>query len=213
MASDPSSPSPTAAHQCLHVFTDLAESSSASERRLLEQVRRGSRSAVDRLFERYRPWLRWWARGRLPPWVRGTIDTSDLIQDALHRTFARLASFEPRHANALRAYLLRAVENRIRDQLRRATRRLDLTRRDALARPSEDPPPQHRQLVDDETWRRYLDGLERLRERDRRLIVGRAELGYNYQQLAFIEGLPSADAARKALGRALKRLIDVMPDA
>ena len=145
--------------------------------------------------------------------MRGTIDTSDLIQDALHRTFARLASFEPRHANALRAYLLRAVENRIRDQLRRATRRLDLTRRGALARPSEDPPPQHRQLVDDETWRRYLDGLERLRERDRRLIVGRAELGYNYQQLAFIEGLPSADAARKALGRALKRLIDVMPDA
>ena len=36
-----------------------------SEQRLLERIHRGSRATVDALFERYRPWLRGWARG--PP--------------------------------------------------------------------------------------------------------------------------------------------------
>ena len=57
------------------------------------------------------------------------------------------------------------------------------------------------------------DGLQRLSPRDRRLIVGRVELGYNYRQLAFIERIPSADAARKAVRRALVRLSGEMPQA
>lgn len=64
-----------------------------------------------------------------------------------------------------------------------------------------------------ETRGRYLQGLKLLSARDSRLIVGRAELGYNYRQLAFVEGLSSADTACKAVQRALARLIDVMPDA
>lgn len=146
----------------------------------------------------------------MPPWVRGGIDTSDLVHDALHLTFARLDSFESNHASALRTYLQRAVENRIHDQLRRAMRRQSLIVPDESVRASAAAAPQHRQLIDDETWRRYLNGLERLTERDRRLIVGRAELGYSYRQLAFIEGLSSTEAARKALGRAMRKLIDTM---
>ena len=179
----------------------------------MEQARRGDRSAVNALFERFRPWLRRWARGRMPSWVRGGIDTSDLVHDALHLTFARLDSFESSHVSALRAYLQRAVENRVQDQLRRATRRRSLIMPDASFRASDGAAPQHQQFIDDETWRRYLAGLGRLTERDRRLVVGRAELGYSYRQIAFIEGLPSAEAARKALGRALKRLTDIMSSA
>ncbi len=183
-----------------------------SEQRLLDRVRRGSHSAVDVLFARYGAWLRRWARGRLPVWVRGAIDTSDLVQDTLQHAFSRLNWFESKHAGALRAYLRRAVENRVRDELRRATRRLDVVAPEEYVRSSDDAAPQHRQLIDDETWRRYLDGLGRLKNRDRRLIVGRAELGYNYQQLAFIERLSSPDAARMALRRALVRLSDAMPE-
>ena len=65
--------------------------------------------------------------------------------------------------------------------------------------------PQWRQLLDAEA-RRYVEGLRRLRPRDRRLIVGRAELGYSYRQLASMERLPSPDAARMALRRALVQL-------
>ena len=185
-----------------------------SEQRLLNRVRRGSSSAVDLLFERYAPWLRSRASGRLPQWARSGVATSDLVQDVLHHAFARLNWFESKHVSALRAYLRRAVENRVQDELRRAIRRLDLAR---LAPGEERPPlfedgaPQYQQLLHDEMWGRYREGLKRLKVRDRRLIVGRAELGYNYEQLAATERLPSPDAARKALKRAVIRLSAVMP--
>ena len=178
----------------------------SSSERLLDDIRHGSRATIDALFERYRSWLRRWARGRLPAWVRGSIDTSDLVQDALQRTFERLERFEPKHANALRIYLRRAVENQIRDELRRAVRRRASIAPDEVLRLSDDGAPQHRQLVDDETWGRYLSGLRRLTPRDRRLIVGHAELEYSYRQLTLIEDMPSPDAARMALRRAMIRL-------
>ena len=70
---------------------------------------------------------------------------SDLVQDVLQHTVARLIWFESTHVSALRAYLRRAVENRVQDELRRAIRRLDLARlapgEDPL-RPFEDATPQ-----------------------------------------------------------------------
>ena len=184
----------------------------SSSERLLENIREGSRATIDALFESYRSWLRRWARGRLPAWVRGAIDTSDLVQDALHRTFERIERFEPKHANALRMYLRRAVENQIRDELRRAVRRRASIAPDEVVRLSDDSAPQHRQLVDDETWSRYLSSLKRLTPRERRLIVGHAELEYNYQQLALIEDMSSPDAARMALRRAMIRLSSLVRD-
>ena len=187
-----------------------------SEQRLLDRVRRGRASAVAALFERYRPWLRRRASGRLPPWARRGVATSDLVQDVLHHTFARLTWFESTHVSALRAYLRRAVENRVQDELRRVIRRLDIAHlapAEAPLRPFEDAAPQYQQRLQEELWGRYRQGLTRLTIRDRRLIVGRAELGYNYAQLAAIEGLPTPDAARKALKRALVRLSAFMPHA
>ena len=192
---------------------ERAARDSSSERRLLEGIRHGSRATVDALFARYRSWLRGWARGRLPVWVRGAIDTSDLVQDALHRTFERLDGFEPKHAYALRIYLRRAVENQIRDELRRAVRRRASIAPDEVVRFSDDAAPQHRQLVDDETWSRYLNGLTRLTARERRLIVGHGELDYSYRQLALIENMPSPDAARMALRRAMIRLSSLVRDS
>ena len=172
--------------------------SSSSEQGLLERARTGNRSAINALFERYLSWLRRWARGRLPVWVRGSVDTSDLVQDTLYRTFARLDAFESKQAGALRIYLRRALENRIRDELRRAARRRDSIAPDERVRLLADAARQLQQLIDGETWRRYLKHLKQLSPRDQRLIVGRAELDYNYQQLALVEDLPSPDAARMA---------------
>jgi len=185
---------------------------STSEWHLLARARQGSPSAVGALFTRYSSWLRRWTHGRLPRWVRGAVDTSDLVQDSLHHTFSRLPEFEHEHAGALRAYLRRAVVNRIRDEMRRAAFRLSTIAPDDPVRHSDEATAQFRQLVDDEAWGRYLQGLKRLNARDRRLLVGRAELGYSYRQLAFTERLPSPEAARKAVGRALVRLLGAMPD-
>ncbi len=176
---------------------------------LLEQARRGNRSAAGVLFERCRPWLRRWARGRLPAWARDGIDTSDVVHDALSRTFVRLETFQSNRASALRAYLQRAVENRVHDQLRRVQRRSTLRAADAPSWVTGNGTSRLHQWLDDDGRREYLDGLAHLTPRERRLIVGRVEMGYGYRQLAFVEGMSSADAARKALGRALRRLIDI----
>ena len=184
-----------------------------SSLRLLLRARRGDRAAREALAARYFPWLRRWARGRLPYWARDGVDTSDLVQDTLLQTFKRIAKFEPQRDGALRAYLRLAVDNRIRDEMRRVARRPKVD-------PSETPdllvdagPSPLQQLITDETWARYLQGLQRLTARERRLIVGRAEMGYSYKQLALIDGRGSPDAARMALRRALLRLSDEMPDS
>ena len=189
-----------------------AGSTSSSESRLLERVRQGSQRAAEVLFERYGSWLRRWTRGRLPRRVRGSVDTSDIVQQALGYTFTRLDWFESKRGSAMRAYLRRVAENRIRDELRRATRRRDAIAPEQAVRASEDGAPQLRQLVEGDAWRRYLDGLRRMRPRDRRLVVGRVELGYNYRQLALLERLPSPDAARMALRRALVQLGALMAE-
>ena len=182
-----------------------------SEQHLVERARRGSHSAIDALFERYRPWLRRWSRGRLPRRARGAVDTSDLVQETLQRTLTHLTSFKSTQARALRVYLRRAVDNRIRDEMRRATFRQGVILPEGSVRGSH-AAVQHRQLVDDETWRRYLDAVKRLPDRDRRLVVARTELGYNSAQLAFLERLSSPAVARVTLRRAMLRLSGLMSD-
>ena len=177
---------------------------------LLRRARGGDRSAVDALFARMFPWLRRRTRGRLPRWARGVLDTSDVVQDVLLHTIRRISGFESTSSVAFRAYLLRAVDHRIRDEMRRVGRRgtsSDLPEADLL---DAGGPTPLEQLIDDEAWQRYLRALQRLGQRERRLIVGRGELGYSFKQLALVDDRASADAARKALRRALVRLSQEM---
>ena len=54
-------------------------------------------------------------------------------------------------------------------------------------------------------WARYREGLKRLKARDRRLIVGRAELGYNYQHLAAILQLGPCQVVLRKLADLLEQ--------
>ena len=173
---------------------------------LLARARRGERSAVDALFARLFPWLRRRARGRLPTWARGFVDTSDVVQDVLLHTMRRIAGFESASSVAFRAYLLRAVDHRVQNEMRRVGRRDTRGGLEADTLAAGGEASQLQQLIDGEAWERYLGALRRLTPRERRLIVGRAELGYSFKQLALIDDRASAEAARKALRRALVRL-------
>lgn len=173
---------------------------------LLARARRGDRSAAGALFGRVFPWLRRRSRGRLPRWARGAADTSDVVQDVVLHTLRRIAGFESTSGAAFRAYLLRAVDHRIRDEMRRVGRRGTSAELDAETLPAADMPSPLQQAIDAEAWGRYVRALERLTDRERRLIVGRGELGYSFAQLALLDDRASAEAARKALRRALVRL-------
>jgi RNA polymerase sigma-70 factor (ECF subfamily) len=180
-----------------------------TSQRLLARARSGDASAIGRLVARCLPDLRRWAHRRLPRWVRSAADTSDLIQDAVLGTLARLDAFQPQGRRALASYLRTAVRNRIADEHRRAARWLP-------AAPLVETLPSHaasplQHAIDAETEGRYRSALARLSSRDQQLIVAHFELDYNHAQLGCMIGR-SPHAARMALTRAINRLAARMRD-
>jgi RNA polymerase sigma factor (sigma-70 family) len=186
---------------------DNSESRSAlSTANLIRRARAGDGHAVSALFRRHGQWLRQWARGRLPQWARALHDTVDVVQDALFQTFRRLDRFEDRGKGALRAYLRQAVENRIRDVMRTVGRRPVEAIEDFERRIPGHAPSPFDEAAMAERDRRYKLALEALTDEERHLVVGRLELGYNYEQLALVTNRPTQEAARLAVRRAVTKL-------
>ncbi len=173
---------------------------------LLTRAQAGDAQALDDLFARYLPSLRQWARGRLPRWARDATDTPDVVQEVLLETFRRIEGFEHRGEGALRAYLRQAVMNRIRDELRRASRRPKRVEFDE-GLPDRGLSPLEA-AVGIEAMERYEAALQRLSEGERELVIGRVEMGMTYPELAAATGRPSPNAARMAVSRALLRLAE-----
>ena len=171
---------------------------------LVVRARRGDREAVEALLQRCLPDLKRWAHGRLPAAARGSLDTGDLVQETVLHVLRRLDYFEPRHVGAMQAYLRQSVINRIRDEVRRVSRRppADELPGDLV---SDDTSPLEA-AVQTEAYQRYRNALTELSARDRALIVARIEAQWSAAEIAQRFGLPSSDAARMAVGRALRRL-------
>ena len=180
---------------------------------LLERARAGDTRALSMLFRRHGPELRQWARGRLPRWARNVADTADVVQDVLLRTFRRIDRFEDRGRGALRGYLRRSVMNRIHDEMRKVVRRPTGELEERLFNMPGDQPTPFDSAVDSERARHYKAALATLTEEERILVVGRIEMGFNYDQLALIGERATPEAARQAVRRAVKRLAERMPRA
>ena len=140
-------------------------------------------------------------------WARGLDDTQDLVQDAVIRALPRLKTFEARHPGALQAYLRKAITNHIRDEIRRVgTRPADRARR----QPCRCGPSPLEEAIGREGLERYEAALAALRPADREAIIARLELQQSYEEVAIALGKPNADAARMAVKRAVKALIELM---
>jgi RNA polymerase sigma-70 factor (ECF subfamily) len=173
---------------------------------LVVKARGGNREAVEALLQRCLPQLRRWAHGRLPPAARGSLDTGDLVQETVLHVLRRLDMFEPRHVGAMQAYLRQSVINRIRDEVRKIGRQ-----------PAPDELPEDlasdltsplEAAVQTEAYERYRDALTELSPRDREMIVARIEAQWSHAEIAKRFGIPTPDAARMAISRALRRLTD-----
>jgi RNA polymerase sigma factor (sigma-70 family) len=177
---------------------------------LLERFKQGDDEAINLLLERSLPPLKRWARGRLPPWARGTAETQDLVQNAVLRALPHFKTIEARHPGAVQAYLRQAIVNHIRDEIRRVKTHpppLGLDER----KPDDRPSPLE-QAIGREGIARYEAALQRLRPSEREAIVARLELQQSYEEVAIALGKPSAAAARMAVARAVKSLIAAMDD-
>lgn len=173
---------------------------------LVVRAREGDRMAVEALLQRSIPDLKRWAHGRLPAAARGALDTGDLVQETVLHVLRRLDSFEPRHVGAMQAYLRQSVINRIRDEVRR------IGRHPAPAELPQDlaselPSPLE-EAVRVEAYERYRAVLVQLTPRDREIIVARIEAQWNLGEIAQRFNIRSVDAARMAVTRALRRLMD-----
>ena len=184
--------------------TPKAPTAADTTARLLLRAQHGDASALNDLFSRQVPPLRRWARGRLPAWARDVADTHDLVQETTLQAFKNVATFQWRGKGALAAYLRQGLLNRIRNEIRRVSRRPAIESLD-IDEPSNACSPLDA-AIEHERRERYEAALERLTEADRALIVARMELGLTYEQMADAFQKPSWNAARMAVARALLRL-------
>jgi RNA polymerase sigma factor (sigma-70 family) len=130
------------------------------------------------------------------------VDPDDVVQDVIVRVVRRWPLLRFADERALAGYLHRAVVNRARDAQRQAPRWVD-AELDGLHSPR---PSALDALMAGECRRRCVAALRQLRAGDRRVVTGRIGQSMSYQQLADRTGHSTADAARKATGRALGRL-------
>lgn len=186
------------------------ESTFIATTELLRHAQRGDRSALDALMTRYLPRLRTWASGRLPNGARSLLETGDLVQETFLKTLAVLDRIEVRGPGTFQAYVRRAVLNRIRDEIRWTARRPGPDGiPDSLASP--EPSPLER-AVGADLAARYERALSSLPMAEQLLLHLKIELGCDYDEIAEMAERPSRDAARVAVARALRHLVEVMGD-
>jgi RNA polymerase sigma-70 factor (ECF subfamily) len=171
---------------------------------LVLKARGGDRGAVEALLQRCLPEVRRWAHGRLPAHAREALDTGDLVQEAALHLLKRVDQFEPRHVGAMQAYLRQSIINRIRDEIRRVNRRPAPV--ELVDDPAGEAPSPLEVTIQRESYERYRRALARLPPRDRELVVARMEAQWSFAQIADSFRIPTADAARMAVNRALKKL-------
>jgi|SRR5262245_31585651 len=196
----------------MHDHEDLAAEAprpgALSTAALLIRVRAGEPAAREALAGRYLTSLRRWAHGRVPVRARDLVDTDDIVQSTLMRAFNRIHDFEPRREGAFFAYMRQILLNQIRDEARRGRRRPDHVEFE------DEIPNADRSVLDEvigrENVERYESALARLSESHREALILRIEMGYRYREVAEGMELPSSNAARKLVARALVHLAEIM---
>lgn len=175
---------------------------------LVLRARGGDVVAVEALLQRCLPKLKRFAHGRLPTAARNYMDTGDLVQEAALKAIQHLDTFEPRGVGSMQAYLRQSVINRVRDEVRRVTRRgvtEDLP--EDLA--ADDESPLELALAA-QAYERYREALKGLRSRDRQIAVARIELQWTSADIAEHFQFRTHTAARVATTRALARLAEAL---
>ncbi len=83
---------------------------------LLHRARNGSPEALEDLYDRLTPRLLGLIRLRMGPGLRAHLESRDILQAALLKSFRHIEDLEKSDAASLMAWLARIAENEIRDQ-------------------------------------------------------------------------------------------------
>jgi RNA polymerase sigma-70 factor (ECF subfamily) len=194
---------------------DMISPDSTETRNLLSQVEAGDRQAFERLFARYRAYLRQVVEVRLDPRVRARVDPSDVVQETQMEAFRRLPDYLARRPMPFRLWLRKTAQERLlvtrRQHLEAGRRAVDrevpLPERSSLllARSFLAGSTPSRQLDRKELARRVRQAVARLSETDQEILLLRAFEGLSNQEVACLLDLDPATASKRH-GRALLRL-------
>jgi len=171
---------------------------------LVDRARDGSQEALEIVCRRCLKALSRFAAGRLPRRVRGMLETQDLVSEALQKGLSRLNEIDLREPGALMAYLRKTLNNLIVDKVRAADRRptpvsLDERQMDDTLSPLE-------RALEQEQLALFDEALLGLKTRDAALVMLRIEQQASYEEIAIELAVPTANAARLAVRRALYKL-------
>ena len=169
-------------------------------------ARAGDAQAAEALFAHLRQPLDRYLSGRLPLAVRALWETDDIVQEVCLRAWKGLSTFDNDSPSAFWSYLRTIARNLSIDVCRAELQRRGVTE------PLNGEPcaiaPDSLDILDvlerQETYERALAQLD---ERSRSALLMRLELDATFEEVAVELGAPSAEAARKALRRALDRVL------
>lgn len=176
--------------------------------RLCELIREGDKSASSVLIERYFGALHRWARGRLPRYARAEMNTEDLVQETLLRALGRLEGFKPGETGSFLAYLRQILKNRIRDEVRKFQRRPVVEELEESI--EESGPSPLEEVIDGQMWERYESALATLPAQQQEGVIMRLEFQFSHEQVAEALGMPTANAARMMVSRAIEKMVESM---
>lgn len=177
---------------------------------LLRAARQGSREALGELYARYGSRLLAFIRMRMGRDLRSRLDSRDILQTTLLKSFQRLAQFEGGDGATLMGWLMRIAENELRDHADFEHRQ----RRDVAAGTSLDAggieiEARVRSALSDavinEEAERLGAALETLEPDHREVIVLRKLEELSFREVAARMGR-SEDACRMLLARAMVAL-------
>lgn len=177
---------------------------------LLFRARAGSTEALDELYARYAGRLLSLIRIRMGSGLRPEVDSRDILQATLLKSFQHLEQFSGADSTSLMAWLTRIAENEIRDQAdRQGRQRRDKAKEEPLdpvdARLAAHVRSAVTQLIVDEETARLEQAIAALDETHREAILLRKFEELSYAEMAARLGR-SEDACRMLVTRAMVAL-------
>jgi RNA polymerase sigma-70 factor, ECF subfamily len=188
---------------------DEPESKLATTLVLLALIRAGDQSARTRLWERYLKPLNRLVRGHFIPYrVRALHDVDDIVMRVIEQVDPKLLDFDYRREGALMDYL-RTVTRHLIISLSRVHE----PEREELSPmlQADEMSPAERAVATDQR-EAFEKALEVLNDRQREAVVMRLEYGFQYDEIAAAVELPTGNAARMMVERAMLKMIEHMRD-
>jgi RNA polymerase sigma-70 factor (ECF subfamily) len=176
---------------------------------VLREALSGSSEALERLYQRMAPRLLAYIRLRMGRDLRARLESRDILQAALMRSFERLGDFRGADPRSLAAWLARIAEREIADRADYHHRhRRDAAREESLDESAVVPAPVRSALTQailDEKARALEAAMDSLSDAHREIILLRKFEELSFPEIARLLG-KSEDACRMLLARAMTAL-------